>query len=186
MKRLAWAMVLVLFLGGCDDTPKEVQRGMDLRAAILQAEQCRFLADITADYGDKIQQFSLDCQTDRQGNLTFSVVKPESISAISGQISDEGGKLTFADTALYFELLTDEQINPVSAPWIFMKALRGGYLRSACVEEKLLHLTINDTYEEDALTLDIWLEDGEKPVRGEILQDGRRILTLDVKEFAIS
>ena len=46
-------------------------------------------------------------------------------------------------------------------------------------------MTINDSYEEDALTLDIWLDSQNNPVRAEILYDGRRILTLNIQNFQI-
>lgn len=186
MKRLGFLLVLTLFLGGCDSSSDEIQRGMALRTRILQGECCSFTAEITADYGDKIQKFSLECQGDRQGNLAFTITKPDTISGITGEITAEGGKLTFDDTALFFELMTDDQISPACAPWIFLRTLRGGYLSSACMEENQLHLTIDDTYAEDALKLDIWMDEQDMPVRAEILHDGRRILTLTVKGFAIS
>jgi hypothetical protein len=53
------------------------------------------------------------------------------------------------------------------------------------MEEDLLRLTIDDSYEEDALKVDIWLDETDTPVRAEILYDGRRILTLIIKNFTI-
>ena len=84
-----------------------------------------------------------------------------------------------------FSLLADEQVSPVSAPWLLMKTLRSGYLTSCNQEEEFLRLTVNDSYEEDALTLDIWLKE-EAPVRGEILFRGKRILTVEVSDFTLS
>jgi hypothetical protein len=51
------------------------------------------------------------------------------------------------------------------------------------MEDDLLRLTIDDSYREDALTVDIWLDAQDTPVRAEILYDGRRILTLTIKNF---
>jgi hypothetical protein len=73
----------------------------------------------------------------------------------------------------------------VSAPWIFYTTLRGGYLTAAGMEDNLLRLTIDDSYEEDALTVDIWLDEADNPIRAEILFDGRRILTLNIENFTI-
>ena len=47
-------------------------------------------------------------------------------------------------------------------------------------------MTIHDSFEEDSLTLDVWLDGEDAPVRGEILHGGRRIVTMDVKNFTIS
>lgn len=185
MRRTGVVLMLLLVLSGCAETNSELERGMALRSRLLKAEQVSFTADIAADYGDTIQLFSMDCVSDAKGNLTFTITAPETIAGITGSISDGEGKLTFDETALHFELLTDDQLNPASSPWILMKTLRSGYLTSAGMEEELLRLTIDDSYEDDALHLDIWLDDRDHPQRAEICYDGRTILTLTVKAFQI-
>lgn len=185
MKRAAALLCLVAMLSGCSSENTELERGMALRSKLLSAESVSFDAEILADYGDKLHTFSLACQADSLGTLTFAVMAPESISGISGSISQEGGKLTFADTALHFDLMADEAFSPVSAPWILLKTLRSGYLTSAGMEDGALRLTIDDSYEDDALQVDIWLDSADLPVRAEILQNGRRILSLSVSNFQI-
>ena len=184
MKKLSALLVLILLLGGCSGRQEELERAMTLRAKLL-ASECSFDAKITADYGDKLYAFAMTCQGDSRGNLTFTVTEPESIAGITGIISQDGGRLTFDDMALAFPLMADDQLTPVSAPWIFLKTLRGGYLTSANMEEELLHLTIDDSYEEDALQLDIWLDGQNLPVQSDILYDGRRILTVQVSNFTL-
>ena len=64
-----------------------------------------------------------------------------------------------------------------------MRTLRGGYLSSAVQEGELLRLAVDDSYEEDALRLDIWLDSGNAPVHADILYDGKRILSLSIENF---
>jgi hypothetical protein len=66
------------------------------------------------------------------------------------------------------------------------QAIRSGYLASSCVEDNQIRLSIDDTYDNEPLRLDIWLNDDQKPSRADILCDGRRILTLTVSKFEIS
>ena len=179
-------MLVLYFLTGCSGASKEIERGMALRSKLLKAASCTFDAEITADYGDKLYQFSMACQGDAQGNVTFTVTAPESIAGITGRIAHGEGRLTFDDAALQFDLMADGQVTPVSAPWILLKTLRSGCLTAAGVEGDLLRLTIDDSYDDDALYLDIWLDPGDVPVRGEILYDGRRILSLSVTNFVIA
>ena len=68
---------------------------------------------------------------------------------------------------------------------MFLKTLRSGYLRGAGMEGELLRLTIQDSYEENSLQLDIWLAEEDTPIRTEILCDGKRILSMDVRSFRI-
>lgn len=186
MKRVFWLLGLAVILTGCSAESREIDRAMELRNKLLDSVSCEFQAEITADYGDTLNMFAVDCQADAGGNLCFTVTAPETIAGITGTVSDAGGTLTFDETALYFALMADDQLTPVSAPWIFLKTLRSGYITSACMEEELLHLTVDDSYEEDALQLDIWVDAEDRPVRSEILYDGKRILSLDVENFGIS
>ena len=159
-----------------------MERALEVRGKMKGP--CSFQSVITADFGEQIYTFSMDCVCDADGVLRFTVTEPESIAGIQGEISGKGGKITFDEHALVFSLLADEQVSPVSAPWLLMKTLRSGYLTSCNQEEEFLRLTVNDSYEEDALTLDIWLRDS-LPVRGEILFRGKRILTVEVSDFTL-
>ena len=156
-----------------------------MRDHILSANECSFVAEITADYGDKIQSFTLSCTTDALGCLSFCVVAPDSISGIAGTIDDIGGKLKFDQTMLSFPLLADGQLSPVSAPWILMHTLRSGYIASCGTDKELNRATIYDSYYEDALQLEVWFDGNLTPVQGEIIWDGRRILTVTVSNFVI-
>lgn len=183
MKKVGLMLACLLLLTGCSET--EIQRGMELRGQLLRGMACTFDAAITADYGQALYQFRMACQADSQGNMDFTVTHPETISGITGHISHGQGSLTFSDTALDFPLMADDQLSPVSAPWVLLKTLRSGSLTAACQEEEWLHLSLDDDYEEDALHLDVWLDGKNVPRRGEILYDGRRILSLDVENFQI-
>ena len=182
---MAGLLCVMLLISGCMGNNKDLDRMMELRASLL-AGSCTFKAEITADYGDKIHNFAIDCKSDSKGNVGFSVTAPESISGIAGRMESEGGKLTFEDTALSFPLLADGQVTPVSAPYLLIKTLRGGYVRSVGEDGEFLRVTVDDSYEENALQLDIWLDSENLPIRAEILYDGRRILSMNIVDFCIS
>lgn len=186
MKKLGVLLILAFLLTGCSGTPREIEEGMALRSELLKASSCTFDTELTADYGDKLFSFAMSCTGDAQGNVSFTVTQPESIAGITGEISQKSGKLTFDETALQFDLMADDQISPVSAPWVFLKTLRSGYLTSAATEDGRIRLTMDDSYEDEALHLDIWLDQERLPTRAEILYDGRRILSLSIKNFVIS
>ena len=185
MKRIWLLLCAVLLITGCGGKGKELHRAMELRSRLLEASECSFRTEITADYGDKVHNFTMENTSDGNGNVRFTVSAPDSIAGIAGTIRNSGGELTFEDTALSFPLLADGQLAPVSAPWLLMKTLRSGYLTSAGMEGELLRITIDDRYEEDALTADIWIDSENCPVRGEFLWQGRSILTILVEDFRI-
>ena len=185
MKRMLAVFFAVLLLCGCSRENDEFDRAMSLRTRLLNANGCSFTAKVTADFTDKTYTFTMRCQSDRDGNLEFEVLEPEYISGIKGNIRYDGGNLTFDDTALAFTLQTDGFISPVSAPWVLIRALRGGYVRYCNQEDQLLRLTVDDSYQDDALTLDVWIDAECRPVQADIYENNRRILTISINEYQL-
>lgn len=185
MKKAALAAMVCVILAGCAAQENCLETGMELRAKLLKAEQVCFRADICADHGDTLDLFSVECSTDEEGNVAFTVTSPESIRGITGKLSAEKGKLTFEDSALYFPLLAQGRLSPVSAPWVLMKTLRSGYLRAAGREETGIRLTFDDSYEENALQLDVWLNEEDLPDRAEVLSEGRLIVSMEIADVRI-
>ena len=175
----------MVLLTGCMGNHRALDSMMELRADLLSGN-CSFHAEVTADYGEILHTFGMFCEGDSQGNLGFSVTSPDSIAGIEGAITAKEGNLTFDDTVLSFPLLADDQVSPVSAPYLLLKTLRGGYVRSAGEEDGLVRVTVDDSYEEDALQLDIWLDGENLPLRAEVVYDGRRILSMNITDFRIS
>lgn len=185
MKKL-WILVAILFLFGCSQNNSELDKGLEFRQKLLASSGCSFDAEITADFGDKTYSFQLSCQGNSDGSLAFTVQKPDTISGISGVLSAKGGQITFEeDRCVAFPMLAEGEISPVGGPWIVYNALRSGYILSCGMEENRLRMTLNDTYEEDAFQVDVWLDGGERPDVAEILWKGRRVLTIQVINFQI-
>ena len=182
MKRLLVLVLLMALLCGCTEHRQDMDRAMALRGK-LQKSTVAFSVDITADYGDKRHSFSMDCQCDAQGELQFSVTQPENISGITGKIAQNSGKLTFDDQILAFDILADGLISPVSAPWVMMETLRGGYLTACSQDGENLRVDIDDSYAENALHLEIWLDGEDVPQKCEIYWQGRRLLSMNIKSF---
>ncbi len=180
--RLAAVLMVFVFLSGCSGGSAPLDRALSLRSKILSSNGCSFRAGITADYGDKVYTFSMDCQTDKEGNLTFSVIEPGTIAGITGKVSNRGGAITFDDKVLAFQTMADGQVTPVTGPWLFMKALRSGYINGCTDGEGKFQISIDDSYEENALRLNVWIEN-HLPVSAEIFWQGRRVLTLSVEDF---
>lgn len=186
MKKWAIWLVALVMLTGCSGKNKALERGLSLRTRLLQGESCTFSLEITADNGEQICTFCMDCQADSKGNVSFTVTAPESIAGIGGSLSSEGGKLTFGDTVLDLGTLAQGRITPISAPWLLIKTLRGGCITAAGEEGGLLRLSVDDSYADDSLQLEIWCDDADLPVKAEVVWEDRRILSLVIQNFTIA
>lgn len=182
MKLIAVFVLCAVLLCGCSEKP--LDQAIAFRQKMTESEGCSFLCEITADYVEKLYTFTMQCSFDKSGNMSFEVMEPDSISGITGTLDEKGGELTFDDQALAFELLADGYITPVSAPWLMIRTIRGGYMESCSQETDAYRITFCDSYKEDALQLDLWMDSGQMPARCEIIWQGRRILSLDVSSFS--
>lgn len=184
MRRITLLILLVLILTGCSGDDG-ISKAIALRQEIISSQCCTFDATVTADYGEKLYTFVMRCKSNATGSLDFEVLEPESISGITGEVSSVGGKLTFDNEVLAFELMADGQLTPVSAPWVLMHSLRSGYIRSCNHNDEGLSIQIDDSYRQNSLHLNLWTDANGILNHAEIFFDGRRILSLMVRNFQI-
>ncbi len=162
-----------------------ISQAVTLRKEVLAANRCTFRGEIIADYEDYVYKFTLDCEVDSNGDLLFSIVEPESIAGIDGRISRDGGALTFDDKVLAFPTLADNELTPVSTPWIFINTLRSGNLTGCSQLGDDVCVYIDDSYEEYPLQLEIYTDSQMRPNGVEIVWQNRRILSMKVQDFTI-
>ena len=185
MKRLLSVMLVVFVLSGCRSSSDEIDRVVALRTALQNKGGCSFNANITVDYGDSFTAFALSCKCDDQQNMDVTVLGPDTISGITYRISGGKGKLTFDDTAVGFEMIADDQITPVCAPWLIMKALKSGYISATSNETDGLLVRLDDSFFGTAFSVDIWLGDNDLPKYAEVIWQGKRIVSMHISDFEI-
>lgn len=183
MKHASLLLALLFTLCGCSGRA-ELDEALALRSRLLSTG-CSFTCHITADYSDRLQQFSLSCSAQGE-ELSFCVESPESIQGIRGHISQDEGALHFDGEILAFPLLAGDRLSPVSAPYFLLKALRSGYITACGREGEGLRISVNDSYADDALTLEVWTDGSGHPVAAEIGWQGRRMVSMEVEGFAFS
>ena len=180
MKKLALGMIFCLLLCGCTIRYPDLDRAAALRSRFL-GESCSFDATVTADYGEALWTFSLDCRAGK--DLSFTVTAPEEIAGIRGRTGTDGASLLYDGQALGFPLLADGLLSPAGAPWVLVQALRRGCFRTCQEDGTGMELCIDDRYEDKALTCIVRFSGEDIPTGAEILWEGRRILTLTLENF---
>lgn len=184
MRRIFGVILVFLLLNGCSKSSKQMEQAMQLRDSILSSKGCSFEVTVTADYQDIYYTFDMSCDSDAIGNVLFEVISPDTISGITGIVTAKEGKLTFDDHILLFSTLAEGQITPVSAPWLFLNSLKGGYIKGCAMDSGGILLEIDDSYANGSMMQRIRIDHG-KPSYVEIFWDGSRVVTMDVKEFHI-
>ena len=183
--KLAAILLSIFLLAGCSANQDPLDRAIDFRNLLLDKNGCSFSSVITADYGDRIHTFSMDCVTDSEGNLEFTVTDPNTISGINGRFTQSAGVLTFDDNLLAFPMLADGQLAPVCTPWIFMRTLRSGYISGFAQEEENLCVYYDDSFENAMLHLEVVMDHENTPIYTEIFWNQKRILSAQIRDFVI-
>lgn len=183
-RMLVSVLILVVLLTGCS-SENDTQRALSLRQKLLTGNGCSFDVTVTADYQDMLFSFSMRCVTDQDGTLNFTLTQPETIAGIRGQVTADEGQLHFDEQVLAFDLLADELVSPVSVPWLFVRTLRSGYIAAGGKDGDLYLFEIDDSYEQNPLRLDIWLNQDDIPVAADIIWSGKRVASLAVDNFQL-
>lgn len=162
-----------------------MEQALKFRNSLLQSDGGTFNVEITADFEDIIHSFKMNCEWDSTDQMKFTVLEPESISGIAGTISQDNGKIEFDDKALFFDMMADGTITPVSAPWFVLRAMRSGYIKGAGVNEAGYLVQLNDSYRDDALNVNLQMNTDCSPVFAEVFYNGRRVVSIRFENFTI-
>lgn len=185
LRRTFAILMIVILLSGCKHKSEPIDIALDLREALLTSSGTSFEARITADYEDVMYIFGLDCTEDQNGNLSFTVTEPESISGITGSITNDQYALTFDDKVLAFPPLSAGQLTPVIAPYLFLNSLRSGYISACGKDAEGYCIYIDDTFQGNQLHLQVFTDVNSLPNRVEITYRNLRILSIDISNFTL-
>ncbi len=184
-KKILCCVIMVLLLAGCGQSREPAQEALDLRTALLEAGGCTFLADIRADFGERVYEFSVSCDYTAGENAKIEVVQPEEIAGISATVSGDGAAVEFDGMALDFGTMAGGRVSAMEAAWLLCSCWHSAYISSAGKDGDLLRITYLDGYDDDELVVDTWLDSEGIPVHSEIVYDGVRCLTLDISQFQL-
>ena len=181
MKRIL--PLFIVFLLGCSGPEPAMEAALDLRSRCLASPAVRFRAEIRADYITGFEEFTLDCETSPDGAVAFRVASPEEIADICGTVRQDEGTVEFDGAVLAYPLMAQGRLSPLSGPWVVMKAIRSGCIIAAGQEGELTRITIDDSYADNALTVDVWLEEGQV-IQAEVAWEGLRCLVMTFDDFS--
>ena len=185
MKRSLVGALIIILISGCGHSHTALDQALQLRETILAASAISFCADITADYGDEIYTFQMECSEKALGKMDFTITSPETIAGITGTVSQNQPAFTFDDKVLAFPPLVDSQVTPVIAPYVLLQTLRGGYISACSREGDGYCIYLNDSYREDQLYVQVYTNMDFIPIHAEIVYHDQRILSLDISKFLV-
>ena len=179
--------LLCLPLSGCGDAAKPEDAVREMRTLYQNAESVSGVADITADYGQRVYTYTAAVEgTASAGTLT--VQAPENIAGTVIQWAEDATALTYEETTLETGTLSESSLSPADAIPAVLASCRAGALVECAWEEDggVLYAALENP-EDESVTVSCWF-DAENYVlqRTELAEDGTTVLTLVFSDFGIT
>ncbi len=183
MRRILSLILLLALLTGCKGEESLLTQAIAFRGQLISAGGCSFCAEITADYEQEVQTFTLECDANEEGEITFRVLAPDSIADISGHMEGGEGKVTYDGLQLAFPLLVYDRISPVSAPALVVTCWLKEFILSAGSSQENYRVTYEKKIQEKVLLIDTYFEK-DIPISAELCYNGYRIINMKITEFS--
>lgn len=182
------AALLVLLLAGCSTSQEDaVQEALNFRTSLLAADNCTFTADVTADYGERVGNFTLECTYSPSTNAAeLTVTAPDFIAGISAAVDGEEADVTFEDVSLELGTLAGGQVAPLQLPQLLGDAWTYSYVESQSEEGDGFLVTYRSGYDQDELLVFTRFDSAMTPVQAEVYCDGVCVLTAALSEYVVN
>ncbi len=153
------------------------------RSELIARGGCSFCAEITADYGQEVQHFTLECDVDGEGRVSFCVKEPDTIEGITGKTEGEKGSVTYDGLQLAFPLMVYDQISPVSAPALVAECWIKEFILSAGLSDAIYRVSYEKKIYGNDLLIDTYFEK-DIPISAELCYNGYRIVNISITHFS--
>lgn len=155
------------------------------RADLVQAGGCSFSAEVTADFGEYVQVFGLDCTTDDTDSLFLTVTSPQSLCGITATVTEFGGQITYDGMAMDFGLLANGNLIPAAAPAVVSACWSSAYISAAGNEGDRYRVTYEKNFDEKKLIVETWYEKNI-PIYAEICYNNMSIIRMTIRDFSFN
>jgi hypothetical protein len=177
-------MLLLLLLCACGAEQTSAQTPVLFRTSLLEAGTCTFTAELRADYGETVREFTLDCTCDSEGG-TLTVLAPDTASGITATVSGDQAQVSFGDTVLAVENFESRRISPLGAPWLLRRAWAEGYISSVGMDGSWELVEYALGYGSEQLTITTAFSQG-LPVYAEISDGKNTLISCEITALELS
>lgn len=163
---------------------------LSIRTEYLAMAGCTARMDLTADYGERVYDYTLELVYEKDGETTLTVAAPEEVAGVTARISGDATSLEYDGVSLETGPLDPSGLSPVSAPPFLLRGVMEAFIAETGLdtvgERSCLRMTCRDPEVQAGVgtELTLWFDaDSHALVRGEILVDGARVIDCSFTEF---
>lgn len=188
----AQMMTLCLMLTACGQSADAGgdELALKIRAEYISMSSCAGQVELTADYGERVYQYSIDFSYEKDGELALTVVEPENIAGITARVINGDTRLEYDGVSLETGPLSGDGLSPIDG----LPALLS-YAREGCIAEcgfealddtETLRVCCRDPQNKPGEGMEgaLWFDKNTyELVKGEISADGYVVVRCDFISF---
>lgn len=181
-----------VLLCGCTGEQEDNDLALQLRADFLDRTGCAGTMAVTADYGQRVYQYTVTFSGDEKDGLSLVITAPEEAAGITATIAQGQTFLTFDGVQLETGPLNEDGLSPLDALPAFLTAMESGYIAETGTElmgeTETLRLCCRNpgqTPGEGVETL-LWFDKADQTLlQGELRQDGATVIRCEFSDFTL-
>lgn len=194
-RRLCALMMILPLLTGCGGGEQgggnsAEELALSIRTEYLAMTACAATVDMTADYGQRVYEYTLTVSWQKGGETLLTVVAPENIAGITARIQNGSTLLEYDGASLETGLLSADGLSPMEAVPAILNYIFSGYIAECDFEtvgesRQLWFCCRNPECSPGTGTeAEFWFDaDSHALTRAEVLSDGYTVIQCVFTDF---
>ena len=185
-------LLLCLCLCGCVGEQGDNDLTLQLRADFLSRTGCSGTMDLTADYGQRVYEYTVDFSETEKDGLSMVITAPEEVAGITVHITDGQTALEYDGLQLETGPLNSDGLSPMDALSAFFTAMESGYMAETgsemVGETEVLRICCRDPELDPGQGLEtvLWFDKAQKTLLlGEVRSDGSTVIRCEFSAFIL-
>lgn len=185
-------LLLPLALCGCGGADSDNDLTLELRSDFLSREAISGTMDLTADYGQRVYEYTVEFSGTQKDGLTLVITAPDEVAGITAKIDAGQTFLTFDGVQLETGPLNEEGLSPLDALPALLTAMESGYIAETGSEllgdQEVLQICCREPEAEPGQGLEtvLWFDKAQKTLlRGELRSDGSTVIQCVFSAFIL-
>lgn len=191
-RMLSLLLLFLCLLSGCVGEQSESDLALQLRTDFLSRSGCTGEVMLTADYGQRVYEYTLTFSETEKEGLVLVLTAPESVAGITATVAQGETALTFDGVQLETGPLNDEGLSPLDALPTFFSAMESGFIAETGTEPlgqiQALRLCFRQPEKRPGQGLEtvLWFDTETKAlVQGEVRSDGKTVIRGNFSSFLL-
>ena len=189
---IALLLVLSACGGGAEGSQAE-QLALEVRGTYLSLTGCTGSMEVTADYGQRVYQYTMDLSWTEDGTTTLTLTAPQEVAGITARLEQGESALEYDGVRVETGALDTQGLSPLEAAPLLLETAREGFLAECLLEDwdgvQTLHVTSRDPTRDpgQGREIQLWFDpETGAMLRGEIAWDGYTVVRCTFPSFVMS